>query len=102
MCLLIPEPCLCPEFGTAIYIRPAEDVSTPQSVQETCLGQVWFKAQLRLDSDNMFLPAITKLEPRMSKWGSVDEEVVEPVLGPNKQAVSIWYHNESIFYAHDC
>ena len=48
--LLIPGPCLCPEVGATVYIRQAEDVLTPQSVQETCLSQAQFKAQLSLNT----------------------------------------------------
>ena len=50
MCLLIPGSCLCPEVGAAVYISLAEDVLTPQSVQETCPSQVQFKAQLSLNN----------------------------------------------------
>ena len=61
--LSIPGPFPCPEVGAAVYIRLAEDILTPQSVQETCPSQAQFKAWLSLNTQakkiNLVSSAIT-------------------------------------------
>ncbi|KAJ3508503.1 hypothetical protein NLJ89_g5715 [Agrocybe chaxingu] len=48
--------------------------------------------------DEVFLPAILELEPRMRKYGTGDDN---DALGPNTRRIVVWYHDESTFYAHD-
>ncbi|KAJ7080900.1 hypothetical protein B0H15DRAFT_748478, partial [Mycena belliarum] len=46
-----------------------------------------------------YIPAIKKLQQRMRHWDKDNRPENGPAL-PGKQVV-IWYHDESIFYAHD-
>ena len=62
----MPGPHLCPEVSAAVYIRLAEDVLTPQSVQETCLSQVQFKAWLSLNTKALWSPAKSCSDPTKS------------------------------------
>ncbi|KAJ7233607.1 hypothetical protein B0H12DRAFT_1028362, partial [Mycena haematopus] len=51
------------------------------------------------ERDNVYIPKIKALERRMKHWGRDGS----PEFGPPRQGkrVVVWYHDESIFYAHD-
>ncbi|KAF9506275.1 hypothetical protein BS47DRAFT_1374156 [Hydnum rufescens UP504] len=48
---------------------------------------------------SMFLPAMAEYAKSMRKWDDEDNEEV-PMLPPEKWTI-VWFHNESIFYAHN-
>jgi len=54
---------------------------------------------------NKFLPSWYALEPRMRNWevvkGKVVEELHQASSGDSQRPVVVWFHDESIFYAHD-
>ncbi|KAJ7328503.1 hypothetical protein DFH08DRAFT_709605 [Mycena albidolilacea] len=51
------------------------------------------------ERDNVYLPKIKSLEARMHHW----DRNGRPEFGPHPKGkrVVVWYHNESIFYAHN-
>ncbi|PPR04911.1 hypothetical protein CVT24_007155 [Panaeolus cyanescens] len=49
---------------------------------------------------DIFLPAMKALEGRMRRYGKEDEDLGTPEDQSSRRVV-VWYHDESIFYAHD-
>ncbi|KAJ3858340.1 hypothetical protein EV359DRAFT_22280, partial [Lentinula novae-zelandiae] len=49
----------------------------------------------------VFLPAWYRMEARTRSWSTDNvEEVVDEIIAAGHQIV-VWFHDESIFYAHD-
>lgn len=53
--------------------------------------------------DTVFLPTMEKLEPRIALWSKEgrDVPILDYELRPIEQPYVLWYHDESVFYAHD-
>ena len=53
---------------------------------------------------NKFLPSWYVLEPRMQSWQVIEGKIIEVLAqaaGDSQCTVVVWFHDESIFYAHD-
>jgi hypothetical protein len=55
---------------------------------------------VRYYQEKYYVPEWMKLKPRMQSWDS-EGQVIPPKLNEGEQHVIVWFHNESIFYAHD-
>lgn len=51
--------------------------------------------------DHVFLPAIARCEPNLREWETTSDNAPHFNRVPGKRYTVIWYHDESIFYAHD-
>ncbi|KAF8593252.1 hypothetical protein BDV93DRAFT_460945 [Ceratobasidium sp. AG-I] len=50
---------------------------------------------------NVFIPTWRSLEPFMVTWDDTTGALIQPQLKDGQKEVIFWFHDESIFYAHD-